>query len=457
MEPTRVAATPSGPSATQSSLAAGHLQRGKANGQSQSAGATANPADFLSLLADLQQSLDAVNSPLDVAGDEPTADAVLTLPDLLQTDTAPLAAWQDLLASRDAPAPAPALTIQNAEIGRPTVAGQQTGHDLTALSGAGAKLGAVDSDVFLLRGGARSQGPSPDATGLETTADVRGGAVANPVSGYGRAFTRLHNAMALRADPVEGPALRGALTAGASDRASGPLTSTLGAVLVQMQASAVGVPAVASERVVARSLMAADLPADVAGLIAPGMEQAQNAGSRASAEGSSPRDFGHRADGIAEPERTAGAAEPFDSALSSADATQSGVEDQISEQVAYWVNQETQNAELTVHRDGLPVEVSVSLSGNEAHVTFRSDQEQTRELLDRSMAQLSELLRGEGLVLSGMSVGSSAGRSLAGGQGGDQKRQREEAGQRQVNVVAPAGGLRARADQSLDGSVDVFV
>jgi flagellar hook-length control protein FliK len=203
--------------------------------------------------------------------------------------------------------------------------------------------------------------------------------------------------------------------------------------------------------------MAADLPADVAGLIAPGMEQAQNAGSRASAEGSSPRDFGHRADGIAEPERTAGGAEPFDSALSSADATQSGVEDQISEQVAYWVNQETQNAELTVHRDGLPVEVSVSLSGNEAHVTFRSDQEQTRELLDRSMAQLSELLRGEGLVLSGMSVGSSAGRSLAGGQGGDQKRQREEAGQRQVNVVAPAGGLRARTDQSLDGSVDVFV
>lgn len=50
-----------------------------------------------------------------------------------------------------------------------------------------------------------------------------------------------------------------------------------------------------------------------------------------------------------------------------------GAEDRVAEQVAYWVNQKTQNAELTLQRDGHPVEVSVSLSGNEAHVSFRGD------------------------------------------------------------------------------------
>ncbi|GKT24192.1 hypothetical protein AVHM3334_13995 [Acidovorax sp. SUPP3334] len=104
-----------------------------------------------------------------------------------------------------------------------------------------------------------------------------------------------------------------------------------------------------------------------------------------------------------------------------ADPSQVGAEDQIAEQVAYWVHQNTQSAELTIDRDGQPVEVMVSLSGNEAHVTFRSDQAHTREWLDSSAAQLRDLLRGEGLELSGVTVGQS-GSDGASGSAGDGRR-----------------------------------
>ncbi|RQO80500.1 flagellar hook-length control protein FliK [Acidovorax sp. FJL06] len=137
-----------------------------------------------------------------------------------------------------------------------------------------------------------------------------------------------------------------------------------------------------------------------------------------------------------------------------------GTEEQVADQVAYWVNQKTQNAELTLNRDGQPVEVSVSLSGNEAHVSFRSDQAQTRELLDQSMAQLRDLLRNEGLVLSGMSVGSSAGRDAAQGQGGDAGSSRGREGARQAQVVssAPVGTASlARGSGGADRAVDIFV
>ncbi|MBV7544136.1 flagellar hook-length control protein FliK [Acidovorax sp. sic0104] len=137
------------------------------------------------------------------------------------------------------------------------------------------------------------------------------------------------------------------------------------------------------------------------------------------------------------------------------DPAQLAAEEQIADQVSYWVHQKTQNAELTLDRDGQPVEVSVTLTGNEAHVSFRSDQAHTRDMLDRSMAQLSELLRSEGLVLSGMSVGTSAGQ---GGGPGDQQRQRDGSRQAQVVSSAPAGSTSLqRTGASPDRAVDIFV
>lgn len=132
-----------------------------------------------------------------------------------------------------------------------------------------------------------------------------------------------------------------------------------------------------------------------------------------------------------------------------------GADEALAEQVTYWVNQKVQNAEMTLSKDGQPVEVSVTLSGNEAHVAFRSDQEQTRQLLDASMAQLSEMLRGQGLMLSGASVSTSdrGGRPSEG-------QQAQERGSRtgQSKVVAAPGVVGGGASGSGGRSaVDVFV
>jgi flagellar hook-length control protein FliK len=145
----------------------------------------------------------------------------------------------------------------------------------------------------------------------------------------------------------------------------------------------------------------------------------------------------------------------LDSATVFADPAALPAEEQVADQVAYWIHQKTQNAELTLHRDGQPVEVSVSLSGNEAHVSFRSDQAHTRELLDGSMAQLSELLNGEGLVLSGMSVGTSAshGRGTA-----EQQHQRDGARRTQVLSSDPAAAAPLlRRGSAPERVLDIFV
>jgi len=80
----------------------------------------------------------------------------------------------------------------------------------------------------------------------------------------------------------------------------------------------------------------------------------------------------------------------------------------VTEQVTYWVNQELQNAELTLEGVGHePIEVSISLQGNEAHVAFRSDQASTRNMLEGAMSHLKDMLANHGLSLSGVSIGSS--------------------------------------------------
>ena len=90
------------------------------------------------------------------------------------------------------------------------------------------------------------------------------------------------------------------------------------------------------------------------------------------------------------------------------ESTVAMTEAEVTEQVKYWVSQEVQNAEMKL--DGLgqePVEVSISLHGNEAQVEFRSDQATTRDALEGAVSHLKELMERQGLVLSGVSVGTS--------------------------------------------------
>lgn len=136
-------------------------------------------------------------------------------------------------------------------------------------------------------------------------------------------------------------------------------------------------------------------------------------------------------------------------------ALPAGAEEAVSEQVAFWVHQNIQKAELTVTHEGQPVEVSISLSGQETQVAFRTDQEQTRDQLDAGTGQLREMLNQEGLELAAVTVGQSGGRQGAQGDDGRQDAERRSKGQ----VVAPVAGSGRRqgADVLTDRSVDLFV
>lgn len=128
---------------------------------------------------------------------------------------------------------------------------------------------------------------------------------------------------------------------------------------------------------------------------------------------------------------------------------------QYSEEVSYWVGQELQKAEMTV--DGLganPVEVSISMQGKEATVVFRSDEEATREALSNAGAELQESLGRQGVMLSGVSVGTSnSGDSQRQGQNGKPPGWKV----RSVEVAADPVSTGVRGAGTTGRSIDLFV
>ena len=131
------------------------------------------------------------------------------------------------------------------------------------------------------------------------------------------------------------------------------------------------------------------------------------------------------------------------------------LESTVAETVSYWVTQGVQNAALKL--DGLggePVEVNISLKGREAHIGFRTDQPEIRQLLEGALAHLKDLLANEGLVLSGVSVGTSG----QDGKGTPERRFRPVV--QQVSVLASEGlpgESHPRVSKSTGRAVDVFV
>ncbi len=150
-----------------------------------------------------------------------------------------------------------------------------------------------------------------------------------------------------------------------------------------------------------------------------------------------------------------------DAAAPAPDASALAGEDSMAEQVAFWVNQNSQSAEMTLDRDGQPMQVRVALSGSEAHVTFRSDQVQTREALDASMSQLRELLQSQGLVLAGVTVGDGAGAgggaAPQSGQPGGDGRAGARAGRAQVAPAQAVAAGTSRTPVAGARGLDVFV
>lgn len=131
------------------------------------------------------------------------------------------------------------------------------------------------------------------------------------------------------------------------------------------------------------------------------------------------------------------------------------LESKVADTVNYWVTQGVQNAALTL--DGLgdePVEVNISLKGREAHIGFRTDQPDIRQLLEGASVQLKDLLASEGLLLSGVSVGTSA----QDGKGTPERQPRPSAqSARIVTRDAGPGESQQRVVHAAGRTVDIFV
>lgn len=141
--------------------------------------------------------------------------------------------------------------------------------------------------------------------------------------------------------------------------------------------------------------------------------------------------------------------------FANAPAPVTSMETYVAEKVAYWISNDVQNAEMKLDGIGeLPVEVSIRMQGNEAHITFRSDELHARAALESASEHLKDMLQREGLVLSGVSVGTAG----AGDAGGQERKSRQGARQAGVASVqaAPTESV-AQSRRSTGGAVDLFV
>ena len=440
MEPTRISG-PQGSQGAQGAQGAQGTQSARGKSQAQQAGGPVDPSaqeGFLALLASLESTLPSDGLPLDTERDSSASQTAIlssdNAMDSSRADPASLAAWQSLLAPGTQPGSAVAGSVAGLAAGGGAVSGL-AGTDWHA-----AADGLV-AQTAMLDGAAEAAGAKPP----------NGSAV-----GYGRMFSRHHNALSQGRGEVSG------LAAAANG------TDTKQALVTAFSAMQ-GTQAVVDARVVGGPLAEAgsrggsNLLGDLGGAAgAPALDLfaesrlSQRGGSATSGDAggrpSADAAWGSSGTVPAGPE-TAG----VEGAAVFADPTLAGAEEQIADQVAYWVNQKTQNAEMTLDRDGQPVQVTVSLSGSEAHVTFRSDQAQTRELLDSSMAQLRDLLHNEGLVLAGTTVGTTA---RDGASPNDSGQRQGRGGERRAQVVAsvPSAAVTTRHNGGAsDRAVDIFV
>lgn len=146
--------------------------------------------------------------------------------------------------------------------------------------------------------------------------------------------------------------------------------------------------------------------------------------------------------------------------LSDQDSASAEREQEVSEQVAFWVHQKVQNASLSIQHEGKPIQVQVQLNGQEAHVRFAADDEQARQLLADGQSQLRELLQAQGLNLSGVSVDAGAAHQQgAGGRADDGQRAQARNVRVAVNAAElPVDALNTRpSTRAAQTGVDLFV
>lgn len=428
---------------------AAHTSRSKAPAGQTSAQDGAGAGGFLSLLSALDDCLQApLDSPDDGLlgrGRAPDLGAADAAP-APGTDTAILMAWlSGNMLPTDAAQDTSTLALAQGGALAASAAQPALGQASALTSGGLQPAVAALATEFLPVGGLVAQ-----TARLDNAADVAALEGRQPVAGYRRALSRLPGGASagVAGTGSSAPAL-GQRLAVADKPLAAPALATAAPLHAAPERRDAGLPAAALQRNMPEGALAPALVAQAAP-VAPAEAAllARSSGERMGPEGVP----GVWSSGHAGPQATPGA----DAAPAVLEPGQTPAEEALAEQVAYWVSENLQNAELTVTHDGQPVEVSVSLSGKEAHIVFGSDQSETRELLDASMAQLRDLLHSEGLILSGVTVGGSGARNADTDGGGDTPRGRQ--GGRQAQMPAPVGDIgAARARILTDSAVDVFV
>jgi flagellar hook-length control protein FliK len=127
----------------------------------------------------------------------------------------------------------------------------------------------------------------------------------------------------------------------------------------------------------------------------------------------------------------------------------------VAQEVSYYISQDIQNAEMKVEGlGGAAVEVSINMQGKEAQVVFRTDELQTREMLENASAHLKDMLGQEGVQLTGVFVGTSGS-----GDSGPQDRKFRPGARTELALkIQPAelrGGVNTQS--SVGRTLDLYV
>ena len=127
----------------------------------------------------------------------------------------------------------------------------------------------------------------------------------------------------------------------------------------------------------------------------------------------------------------------------------------VAQQVSYWISRDVQKAELKLDGFGSEaVQVNISMNGNEAQVMFRTDDLQTRAVLENASTHLKDMLQREGVVLSGVSVGTNS----PGDSDRQDRRPRQGVRQASVGMTQPLQSTMRREPALATGrSLDLFV
>jgi flagellar hook-length control protein FliK len=137
-------------------------------------------------------------------------------------------------------------------------------------------------------------------------------------------------------------------------------------------------------------------------------------------------------------------------------------EDQVGQKVVYMVGSEDQTASLTLNPPDLgPMQVVLSVTNDQASVTFSSNQQEVRQALENALPRLREMMSESGIALGSATVNAgmpdgrqaqdqSSGRGNGGrwnGAGGD------DAGVAAVETTVRPARTRVLGD---NGMVDTF-